>query len=68
MRRSDHFKPAMSTTNSEIKTYSGDGPPYDPTKLPTLICLVAGGLLALFAAALSGPIDPNLLGAMVAFP
>jgi hypothetical protein len=58
----------MSTTISEIRSGSAERLPHDPTKRPTLACLVAGGVLALFAAALSEPIDPKLLTTMVAFP
>jgi hypothetical protein len=58
---------AMSTAVSQIKSCSVEQA-YDPTRLPTFACLIAGAILALFAVALSGPIDPKLLATMVAFP
>jgi hypothetical protein len=41
---------------------------YDWTKIPTLTTLVVGMVVAILAAVLSGPINPDSLGWMVAFP
>jgi hypothetical protein len=41
---------------------------YDWTKIPTLTTLVIGMVVAFLAAVLSGPISPDSLGLMVAFP
>jgi hypothetical protein len=40
----------------------------DWTKVPTLTALAIAVLLALLAAAVSGPINPDSFGLMVAFP
>jgi hypothetical protein len=40
----------------------------DWTRLPTLSGLLAGVIIALVAATVSGPIDPDSLAVMVAFP
>jgi hypothetical protein len=41
---------------------------FDRTRLPTLAALLIGVVVALVAAALSGPIDPDSLAVTVAFP
>jgi hypothetical protein len=40
----------------------------DWTRVPTLAALLAGFIIAMVAAAVSGPIDPGSLAVMVAFP
>jgi hypothetical protein len=58
-RISDAF---ITTRLHSLKTAS------DWTKVPTLAALLAGAIVAVVAAAVSGPIDPDTLAVMVAFP
>jgi hypothetical protein len=41
---------------------------YDGTILITVACVAIGAVVAVYAAAVSGAIDPNELATMVAFP
>jgi hypothetical protein len=41
---------------------------YDGTILITVACVAIGAVVAIYAAAVSGAIDPNELATMVAFP
>jgi hypothetical protein len=41
---------------------------YDGTILITVACVAIGAIIAFYAAAVSGAIDPNELATMVAFP
>jgi hypothetical protein len=41
---------------------------YDGTILITVACVAIGLIVAIYAAAVSGAIDPNELATMVAFP
>ena len=42
--------------------------PYDWTIIPTVACMVIGGIIAVYAVAISGPIDVDTLATMVALP
>ena len=41
---------------------------YDGTILITVACVAIGAIIAIYAAAVSGAIDPSELARMVAFP
>jgi hypothetical protein len=61
-RISDAFITIATRLHSPRRTTS------DWTRVPTLAALLAGVVIALVAAAVSGPIDPDSLAVMVAFP
>jgi hypothetical protein len=59
------------STNSTSLSFKNSRPlekSYDGTILVTAACAVIGAMIALYATAVSGAVDPNELATMVAFP
>jgi hypothetical protein len=58
-------------TNSASLSWKNSRPlekSYDGTILITVACVAIGAIIAIYAAAVSGAIDPSELARMVAFP